>query len=169
MRRYQYVTARRILIQSQGVSDMQARKRADDIVAAARKGEDFGSLAAKFSQDPQDAKKGGLMPAQHAPMYDGNLEDLLYNTKPGTVGGPLKVAAAGYIIVKIENVETKFPADFEKVRKQDREESEKMKFERLANEIQMKRGRTPRSRSRTGGGGFPGIFTGFAASEGHGG
>lgn len=134
MRRYQEVTARRILIGSTEVSDAQAHKQATDVADMLRKGGDFAALAAKYSQDKATNGKGGLMTPQRAPLMDTAMEKLLFDTKPGGIGGPAKTMD-GYSIVKVEKIDTKLPPNFESVKKKEREQAQQEKVWRTISDL----------------------------------
>ncbi|MCX8072370.1 MAG: peptidylprolyl isomerase [Candidatus Binatia bacterium] len=53
------VRASHILIRIQGNDREAARRKAEEILARAREGEDFGELAKQYSQDAYTARKGG--------------------------------------------------------------------------------------------------------------
>ena len=80
-----------------------AKKKADEIVEALKKGEDFGLLAKRHSKGPAAdkggdqgwMKKGALIPA---------LDDVVFRLKAGEVRGPIE-SGDSYLIVKVAAVQ----------------------------------------------------------------
>ncbi len=79
-----------------------AARKAQEIVEALRKGEDFAALARRHSKGPAAdrggdqgwMKKGSLIPA---------LDDVVFRLKPGEFSGPVEVPD-GYVVVKVAGV-----------------------------------------------------------------
>ncbi len=83
-----------------------ARKRAFEIYEKAKAGEDFASLAEKFSDDTQSASKGGELPAfgsgtttRMIPAFENAAFDLKNN---GDVSEPIKTDFGYHIIKRID-------------------------------------------------------------------
>lgn len=80
--------------------DAAARKKAEDVAARARKGEDFGELAKTFSEDPGSKAQGGeLPPFGHGAMVKP-FEDAVFSMAPGEIRGPVR-SDFGYHVIKL--------------------------------------------------------------------
>ncbi len=68
-------------------------------------GQDFSTLAHKFSADKNSAKNGGHIGYVTAKLPDGfyRLETAIYNTKPGNISGPIR-SRVGYHIIKVHQI-----------------------------------------------------------------
>ena len=82
----------------------KAEKDAEEVLAKAKKGEDFGDLAYKYSMDDWRVK-GGDLGVVHKGRLDHVLEEAVIKLKPGELSGLIKTDY-GYHIVKLEE---KFP------------------------------------------------------------
>jgi peptidyl-prolyl cis-trans isomerase D len=80
--------------------DAAARKKAEDLLARAKKGEDFGELARKNSEDPGSKDQGGdLPPFGHGQMVPP-FEEAAFSMSPGEIRGPIK-SDFGYHVIKL--------------------------------------------------------------------
>ena len=77
------------------------QKRAADLVARARKGEDFATLA-QNSSDAGDAAGGGEIGWRKAEQLPGLFADALRTMKPGDVTDPIR-SPAGFHILKLQD------------------------------------------------------------------
>ncbi len=75
------------------------RARADEALKQIRQGEDFGRVAASFSDAP-DAMSGGLMDMRPVDRLPGLYAEVVQHLKPGEVSEVLR-SAAGFHIVKV--------------------------------------------------------------------
>jgi parvulin-like peptidyl-prolyl isomerase len=107
------VKARHILIKvSKDASPDEkktARKKADEILAKIKKGEDFASLAEKYSDDPGSAKKGGDLGYFPRGRMVKPFEDAAFSLNPGEVSDIVETKF-GYHIIKLEE---KRPAGYQ--------------------------------------------------------
>jgi len=80
----------------------QARRKAEEIVARLKKGEDFATLASRYSQGQQALKGGdlGWLPAGQVPTLFA--QEVLSMNK-GDLRGPLQ-ASSGFHIIKLEDI-----------------------------------------------------------------
>jgi len=80
----------------------QARRKAEEIVARLKKGEDFATLASRYSQGQQALKGGdlGWLPAGQVPTLFA--QEVLSMNK-GDIRGPLQ-ASSGFHIIKLEDI-----------------------------------------------------------------
>jgi peptidyl-prolyl cis-trans isomerase D len=113
------VKARHILI---GVSPdanpekiEEARKRAEEVLAKAKKGEDFASLAEKYSEGPT-AKKGGDLGYFPRGRMVREFEDAAFSSGPGEIS-PLVRTRFGFHIIKVEDVREERTRGLDEVRK----------------------------------------------------
>ncbi len=81
----------------------QARRKAEEIVARLKKGEDFATLASRYSQGQQALKGGdlGWLPAGQVPTLFA--QEVLSMNK-GDIRGPLQ-ASSGFHIIKLEDIQ----------------------------------------------------------------
>ncbi len=75
----------------------QAEKKAQDLVARARKGEKFAELARANSDDPETAREGGQLPPQQRGLQRPEIEAKVFTASKGTVLDPIKTPA--YILI----------------------------------------------------------------------
>lgn len=105
-RRKTEVRAAHILIRVQpdstGVIDtLKAWNEAQRILALARGGERFDSLAARFSEDPGSSKNGGDLMYFSAGMTVPVFDDAVYNMKVGELLGHPVRTMFGYHLIKV--------------------------------------------------------------------
>lgn len=77
-----------------------AHKRADELYARARKGEDFAKLAREYSKDPGSAAKGGDLGFSQRGAFVKEFEDALFAMKPGDISKPVKTQY-GFHVIKL--------------------------------------------------------------------
>jgi len=100
-----YVKASHILVNF-GTDTVAAKKKADDILARVKAGEDFGTLASQLSEEPNaNNSKGDLGWFGKGSMVK-EFEDAVYNNAPGSIVGPVKTTF-GYHIIKVEGKSNK--------------------------------------------------------------
>ncbi|GAB7021864.1 peptidylprolyl isomerase [Salidesulfovibrio brasiliensis] len=96
--------ARHILIATeQGASKEaieEARKKAEEVLARLKKGEDFGKLALTYSEGPS-ASKGGELGWFPRGVMDPNFEQAAFDLKVGEISEPVKTPF-GWHIIKLE-------------------------------------------------------------------
>jgi peptidyl-prolyl cis-trans isomerase D len=92
-----------ILIES-GTNDAAALKKAQDVLAEAKSGKDFGELAKKYSQDPGSAQKGGDLDWAERGYFDKAFADALFSMSAGEIRGPVK-SQYGYHIIRLDEVQ----------------------------------------------------------------
>jgi len=86
--------------QPKALSKDEARKKAEEVLAKVRKGEDFAALAKQYSDDPGSKDKGGEYTFGRGQM-DPDFEKAAFNLKPGEVSEPVETRF-GYHIIKLE-------------------------------------------------------------------
>ena len=113
------VRARHILIKVSPDADPQgveeARKRAEEILAQAKKGEDFASLAKKYSEGPT-AEKGGDLGYFPRGMMVKEFEEAAFSLKPGELSTVVRTQF-GFHIIKAEDVKQERTQSLDEVRK----------------------------------------------------
>ena len=77
-----------------------AQKRAEELYARARKGEDFAKLAREHSKDPGSAAKGGDLGFSQRGAFVKEFEDTLFAMQAGDISKPVKTQY-GYHIIKL--------------------------------------------------------------------
>jgi peptidyl-prolyl cis-trans isomerase SurA len=112
------VLLREILVSTQGkendpVAMAAAEKKANDLVARARKGEVFADLAQNNS-DSVSAQQGGALDPYTKGQLSKQLEDAVWDKERGYITDPIKVSS-GYLILKVDEHHKAGLADFEEV------------------------------------------------------
>lgn len=84
--------------------NQESKKTAQDVLAKAKKGEDFSELAKKFSQDPGSAEKGGdLGEFKEGDMVPVFNDVIFGDAKPGEVYPQLVKSDFGYHIIFLDS------------------------------------------------------------------
>ncbi len=81
-------------------ADAAAKKKAEDLAARARKGEDFAELAKKYSEDPGSKERGGDLGAFARGAMVKPFEDAAFSMAPGQISDPVKTPF-GYHVIKL--------------------------------------------------------------------
>lgn len=101
------VHARHILIKAEDSATpeakAEAKKHAEQLLARAKKGEDFASLARQFSEDTGSAKKGGDLGWNPKGRMVKPFDDAQFALKPGEISD-LVQSTFGYHIIKVEGI-----------------------------------------------------------------
>lgn len=105
--------ARHILIT--GKDDAAALAQAQQVLAEAKAGKDFGELAKKYSQDPGSAKNGGDLGWAERSNFVGPFADAVFGMKPGELRGPVKTQF-GYHIIRLEEIQPGKSKSFDEAR-----------------------------------------------------
>ena len=107
--------ARHILIS--GKDDAAALKEAQDVLAQAKAGKDFGELAKQYSKDPGSAQNGGDLGWADKSTFVPAFADALFSMQPGEIRGPVKTQF-GYHIIRLEEIEASKGKSFDEARTQ---------------------------------------------------
>lgn len=100
---------------SKGSEDKdRAKKKAEEILARAKAGEDFGALAYETSEDVYKVK-GGELGYVHRGRMDPELEKTAFALKVGEIMGPIETEY-GYYIIKIEDRKPEKQYSFDEVK-----------------------------------------------------
>ena len=107
--------ARHILIS--GKDDAAALKEAQDVLAQAKAGKDFGELAKQYSKDPGSAQNGGDLGWADKSTFVPAFADALFSMQPGEIRGPVKTQF-GYHIIRLEEIQAGKGKSFDEARAQ---------------------------------------------------
>jgi peptidyl-prolyl cis-trans isomerase C len=118
------VHARHILIKvPQGASaadEEKLKKKADDVLKRAKKGEDFAALAKQFSEDGSRESGGDLGFFARGRMV-GPFEEAAFALKPGQISDLVRTQF-GYHIIKVEARKPGRPLSYEEAKEQVKED-----------------------------------------------
>jgi peptidyl-prolyl cis-trans isomerase D len=96
--------------------DAAALKQAQDVLAQAKAGKDFGQLAKQYSKDPGSAEKGGELDwFDKTSAIAAPFRDALFSMSPGEIRGPVKTQF-GYHIIKLLEIQPGTTKTFEEAR-----------------------------------------------------
>jgi parvulin-like peptidyl-prolyl isomerase len=98
-------SVRHILLLTQGKSAAEKadiRKRMEDILARAKKGEDFAALAKQYTEDPGSKENGGLYEDFGRGKMVKPFEDAAFSVPVGQISDIVETTY-GYHIIKVEN------------------------------------------------------------------
>jgi parvulin-like peptidyl-prolyl isomerase len=102
--RDEQVLLREILISTEGKDEKgiaEAEKKAKDLVARARKAENFGTLA-KDNSDAESARNEGVLPAFKRGDLKKDLEQAVFTQQKGYVSDPIR-QGNGFLILKVDD------------------------------------------------------------------
>jgi peptidyl-prolyl cis-trans isomerase SurA len=98
--RQEQVQLREILLSAEGKDAAAVEKKAKDLVARARKGENFGNLA-RDNSDAETARNYGDLPPFKRGDLKKEIEDLVFGQSKGYVTEPIR-QPNGFLILKVE-------------------------------------------------------------------
>ncbi|HUN75005.1 MAG TPA: peptidyl-prolyl cis-trans isomerase [Steroidobacteraceae bacterium] len=108
--------ARHILIAvNPGRNDAAALKRAQEVLAKAKAGANFASLAKQYSDDPGSAQQGGELGWSDRTSFVAPFADALFSMKPNEIAGPVKTQF-GYHIIQLEGIQPGHSKAFDQAR-----------------------------------------------------
>jgi peptidyl-prolyl cis-trans isomerase C len=102
--------------QPKALSDEEARKKAEEVLAKVRKGEDFAALAKQYSDDPGSKDKGGEYTFKPGD-FDPDFEKAAFALQPGQISDVVKTRF-GYHIIQMEERKSGTGPSDPKVRQQ---------------------------------------------------
>jgi peptidyl-prolyl cis-trans isomerase D len=105
--------ARHILVT--GKDDAAALALAQQVLAQAQAGKDFGELAKQYSQDPGSAKNGGDLGWAERSNFVAPFADALFGMQVGEIKGPVKTQF-GYHIIRLDEIQAGKTKTFEEAR-----------------------------------------------------
>ncbi len=103
-----------ILIES-GADDAAALKKAQDVLAQAKAGKDFGELAKQYSSDTGSASKGGDLDWAERSYFDPAFADALFSMSVNEIRGPVK-SKFGYHIIRLDEIQPAKGRSFDEAR-----------------------------------------------------
>jgi peptidyl-prolyl cis-trans isomerase D len=112
--------------------EKEVRERALSVLKKAHEGEDFASLASKYSEGPTREKGGDLGYFSRGQMVKP-FEDAVFNMKKGEISDPVRTPF-GYHIIKVEDLQEAKTKTQEEVREQIEKDLIKMASMDLAHE-----------------------------------
>ncbi|GAC1453891.1 MAG: peptidyl-prolyl cis-trans isomerase [Steroidobacteraceae bacterium] len=98
-----------------GKDNAAALKQAEEVLAQARSGKDFGALAQQYSQDPGSAKNGGDLGWAERGSFVAPFADALFGMSVGEIKGPIKTEF-GYHIIRLDEIQAGKGKSFEEAR-----------------------------------------------------
>jgi peptidyl-prolyl cis-trans isomerase D len=93
----------------------EVRKKAEEILAKIKAGEDFAKLAEKYSQDEATASKGGDLGFFARGTLNPSLETAAFKLGVGKVSEPI-LTSQGYDLIKVEEKKPETDQDFASVK-----------------------------------------------------
>src|SRR3954447_5449370 len=118
MRKDAQVFLSQIVISTEGKNPAQiavAEKKANDLVARAKKGEKFSDLARDNSDDVETAKNGGQIGAMTKGLMDKAIEDVVFSAKKGFVTDVIR-RPNSFLILKVDERYEAGQASFDEVK-----------------------------------------------------
>jgi peptidyl-prolyl cis-trans isomerase SurA len=111
-----------LLIDTQGKTPEQvavAEKKAQDLVARARRGDKFSELVIANSDNPDTSRTGGQLPPMEKGMLRKEVEEVVFNPKnpKGYITDPIKIDG-GILILRIEDRTEAGQASFDEAKEQ---------------------------------------------------
>ncbi len=94
---------------------LQTKEQADEVLAALKRGEDFASLAAQKSLDPNTRNVGGELGWVPRGLMVKPFEDALFSLKAGQVGGPVQTGY-GFHVIRVDEVDESRLPEFDNIR-----------------------------------------------------
>jgi peptidyl-prolyl cis-trans isomerase C len=114
------VRARHILVAAEAnapeAEKQKARQEAEDLLARARKGEDFAALAAEHSDDPGSKVRGGELPWFSRGQMVPPFEQAAFALKEPNELSPVVESPFGYHVIQLLERKEPQPIPFEQVR-----------------------------------------------------
>jgi peptidyl-prolyl cis-trans isomerase D len=95
--------------------DAAARKKADDAMARAKRGEDFARLAQELSQDAGSAAQGGDLGWAERSFFVGPFADALFSMNKGEIRGPVRTQF-GYHVLRLDDIQAGRQKSFDEAR-----------------------------------------------------
>ena len=96
--------------------ETETKEKALSLLKRLKDGEDFASLAKKYSQDPAASKGGDLGYSTKGQMVKP-FEELAFSLKKGQIGGPVKTQF-GWHIIRVDDIKDATVKTFSEVRNQ---------------------------------------------------
>lgn len=120
------IRASHVLLKTEGKTEADVRKQAEDILAKARAGADFAQLATKFSEDDASAKQGGDLDYFGRGRMVREFEEAAFALQPGQISDVVKTQY-GFHVIKLTDRKAAATRPIDEVRPQI---TEQLKWER---------------------------------------
>ena len=98
-----------------GKDDAAALAQAQQVLAQAKAGKDFGELAKQYSQDPGSAHNGGDLGWAERGAFVAPFADALFGMSVGEIKGPVKTQF-GYHIMRLDEIQAGKSKSFDEAR-----------------------------------------------------
>ena len=98
-----------------GKDDAASLAQAQQVLAQAKAGKDFGELAKQYSQDPGSAHNGGDLGWAERSSFVAPFADALYGMSVGEIKGPVKTQF-GYHIIRLDEIQAGKSKSFDEAR-----------------------------------------------------
>lgn len=98
-------------------SDAEAKKKAEEVEARLKKGEDFAKLASELTEDPSGKEDGGDLGFFVKDQMVPEFAEAAFAAKPGDVTAPVKTQF-GWHVIKVEEKREKPVPTFDEVKPQ---------------------------------------------------
>lgn len=96
------VTISEIFLSFAGLNEADVRQKANDIIAKARAGEDFGNLAVQYSDRPNVSETKGKVGELKVSEIEKTFAEPLKNLKVGEVSEPIEINDVGIEILRVD-------------------------------------------------------------------
>ncbi|CAN5856877.1 peptidylprolyl isomerase [soil metagenome] len=126
------VRASHVLLKTEGKTEADVKKLAEDIAAKARAGADFAALAKKHSEDDTNNAKGGDLDFFGRGAMVPEFDEAAFAMEPGQVSDPVKTSF-GYHIIKLME---KRPASSRPLAEVQAQIEDQIKWQRAQDEAQ---------------------------------
>jgi parvulin-like peptidyl-prolyl isomerase len=93
----------------------KSRERAEEIKKKLEQGDDFATLAAQFSDDPEAKKKGGSLGFVRRGKLAPDIDQVVFSLQPGQISDVTETAK-GYFILKVDEVKESMIQPFDAVK-----------------------------------------------------
>ncbi|OGT02754.1 MAG: hypothetical protein A2Z65_07740 [Gallionellales bacterium RIFCSPLOWO2_02_58_13] len=108
------VRASHILVNFKERSKDEALKRAEEVYALAKSGNDFGALAEKYSDDSSNKASKGDLGYFSADMMVKPFSDAAFAMKPGEISAPVETQF-GFHVLRLDDAKPGYKQDFDTV------------------------------------------------------
>lgn len=115
-------SVRHILLLTQGKNDsekVEAHKKMEELLARARKGEDFAALAKEYSEDPGSKEKGGLYEDFERGKMVKPFEDAAFSVPVGEISDIVETSYGYHILLVVDRKRETRPLDEVRVELED--------------------------------------------------
>ena len=115
--RPEQVTARHILLKTEGKEEAAVSRLAQELVNRLRAGANFAQLAKEFSEDPGSKDNGGELGSFGKGQMVPEFEQVAFSLQPNQISDPIK-SQFGYHIIEVTQKQPAYKMDFALVKDQ---------------------------------------------------